>query len=457
MPNNSSSASLLSADAGTDDKVFAPAKVGVVHLGCAKNLVDTESMLGLVKQAGHEVVTDETTADVVIVNTCGFIHDAQKEAVRTILEVGQWGKKLIVAGCLVERHKDELVAELPEVQGFLGTGEYANIVPVLEGVLDGQRVTRLDSSAYLYQGDIPRYRTNLVPYTYLKISEGCDHPCTFCIIPQLRGKMRSRTVEDILREAETLIAEGYEEILLIGQDTTAYGMDLPQRSSLAKLLRELAKLDAKFRVMYAYPSLVTDELLDVMANEPNIVKYLDIPLQHNHPETLKRMKRPYGPNFNEKLVARIRAKVPGIALRTTFIAGFPGETEEEFENLLGFIRESEFDHVGVFAYSREDTAVSHDFPDQVPQKVKKARVRAAMHVQQEVLRHVMPRHVGQVYPMLVEAVQENKVIGRTYLDAPDVDGLTYAKGHADPGDWVMVKITRAGVYDLYGEIVGEPA
>jgi ribosomal protein S12 methylthiotransferase len=440
-----------------DDQVVAPVRVGVVHLGCAKNLVDTESMLGLVAQAGHEVVTDETTADVVIVNTCGFIADAQREAVRTVLEVGQWGKKIIMAGCLVERHKEELVNELPEVQGFLGTGEYANIVPVLEGVLDGQRVSRLDSSAYLYSGDTPRFRTNLVPYTYLKISEGCDHPCTFCIIPQLRGKMRSRTIESIVKEANELIAEGYEEIVLIGQDTTAYGQDLFGKPNLHGLLRELAKLDAKFRMMYAYPSLLTDAVLDVMATEENILSYIDVPLQHSHPEVLKAMKRPYGPGYNQKLVARIRAKVPDVILRTTYIAGFPGETEEHFEDLLTFIRESEFDHVGVFAYSKEDVAESAPFQGHLPQKVKKDRVKAAMHVQQQVLRQIMPRHIGRVLPMLVEGVQKGRVFGRTYMDAPEVDGLTYAKGHADPGDWVMVKITKVGVYDTYGEIVGEPS
>jgi ribosomal protein S12 methylthiotransferase len=439
------------------DKVFAPVRVGVVHLGCAKNLVDTESMLGLVSQAGHEVVTDETTADVVIVNTCGFIADAQKEAIRTVLEVGTWGKKVIMAGCLVERHKEELVKELPEVQGFLGTGEYANIIPVLEGVLDGQRVSRLDSSAYLYTGDTPRYRTNLVPYTYLKISEGCDHPCTFCIIPQLRGKMRSRTVESVLKEARELIDAGYEEIALIGQDTTAYGMDLPERSSLAQLLRELAKLDAKFRLMYTYPSLLTDEVLEVMASEDNILSYIDVPLQHSHPDILKTMKRPYGPGYNQKLVERIRAKVPDVILRTTYIAGFPGETEAHVEDLLAFIRESKFDHVGVFAYSKEDVAESAPFDGHMPQKVKKERVKAAMHVQQQVLREIMPRHIGRVLPMLVEGVQGNRVFGRTYMDAPEVDGLTYAKGIADPGDWVHVRITKVGVYDTYGEIVGEPA
>lgn len=443
------------AQAGAD-AVVAPARVGVVHLGCAKNLVDTESMLGLVSQAGHEVVTDETTADVVIVNTCGFIADAQKEAIQTVLEVGTWGKKIIMAGCLVERHKEELVKELPEVQGFLGTGEYANIVPVLESVLDGQRVSRLDSSAYLYSGDTPRYRTNLVPYTYLKISEGCDHPCTFCIIPQLRGKMRSRTIESILKEANELIAEGYEEIVLIGQDTTAYGQDIFGKPNLHGLLRELAKLDAKFRLMYAYPSLLTDAVLEVMASEDNILSYIDVPLQHSHPEILKLMKRPYGPNYNQKLVERIRAKVPDVILRTTYIAGFPGETEEHFEDLLTFIRESEFDHVGVFAYSKEDVAESAPYKGHLTQKVKKERVKAAMHVQQQVLRQTMPRHVGRVLPMLVEGVQGNRVFGRTYMDAPEVDGLTYAKGVADPGDWVNVRITKVGVYDTYGEIVGEP-
>jgi ribosomal protein S12 methylthiotransferase len=439
------------------EAVFAPARVGVVHLGCAKNLVDTESMLGLVAQAGHEVVTDETTADVVIVNTCGFIADAQKEAIRTVLEVGTWGKKIIMAGCLVERHKEELVKELPEVQGFLGTGEYANVVPVLESVLDGQRVSRLDSSAYLYSGDTPRYRTSLVPYTYLKISEGCDHPCTFCIIPQLRGKMRSRSVESILKEANELIAEGYEEIVLIGQDTTAYGMDLPTKTNLAALLRALGQLDAKFRMMYAYPSLLTDEVLEVMASEPNILSYIDVPLQHSHTDILKVMKRPYGPGYNQKLIQRIRAKVPDVILRTTYIAGFPGETEAHFEDLLAFIRETAFDHVGVFAYSKEDVAESAPFEGHLPQKVKKDRVKAAMHVQQQVLRQIMPRHIGRVLPMLVEGVQGNRVFGRTYMDAPEVDGVTYAKGVADPGDWVNVRITKVGVYDTYGEIIGEPA
>ncbi|MBC7541731.1 MAG: 30S ribosomal protein S12 methylthiotransferase RimO [Candidatus Sericytochromatia bacterium] len=437
------------------DKVFVPTRVGVVHLGCAKNLVDTESMLGLVAQAGHEVVTDETTADVVIINTCGFLASAQKEAIETILEVGQWGKKIIVAGCLIERHKEELVAELPEVQGFIGTGEYAKIVEVLEGVLDGQRVTRMDSSDYMYQGDTPRFRTSLVPYTYLKISEGCDHPCTFCIIPQLRGKMRSRTIESIVKEAKELIGEGYKEIVLIGQDTTAYGTDLPTRTNTATLLRTLGQLDAKFRLMYAYPTTITNELLDVMATEPNIIPYLDMPLQHSHPEVLKNMKRPYGAGYNQKLIARIREKLPTAVLRTTFIAGFPGETDEQFEDLLSFIRETEFDHVGVFAYSKEDTATSFHHTGHLTQKVKKDRVRAAMQVQQQVLRQTMPRHIGKTYAMLVEGVQAGKVFGRTFLDAPEVDGLTYAKGHANPGDWIDVKITKAGVYDTFGEVVGE--
>lgn len=430
------------------------ARIGFASLGCAKNLVDTEVMLGMLQEAGHQIVEDEAEAEVILVNTCGFIKDAQRESIRTIMELGQTEKKLVVTGCLVQGAREDLVTGLPEASAFVGTAQWPAINEVVDKVLQGERIVRLEPSDFVYQGDVARVRTNYAPFAYLKISEGCDNRCKFCIIPQLRGDLASRQIPHIVAEARQMVQDGVQEIIVVSQDTTAYGQDLGKRQ-LPELLRALGEVDAKFRLLYCYPTLVNDQVLAAMRDTPNIMHYFDMPVQHAHPDVLKAMGRPFSLDYKKKF-AQIREALPDVVLRTTFIVGYPGETEEQFQYLCDFVEELQFDHVGVFTYSNEPTCDAYKLEGQLPEREKKSRRKRLLEVQQRVKAKTMNRHIGRELDLLVEGAIPSKgeVFGRTYLDAPEVDGVTYANGHAEPGDWVKVKITKADIYDTYGEVVG---
>lgn len=434
----------------------------MVNLGCAKNLVDAEIMMGLLNQAGHQLVADETTADVVVVNTCGFLVSAQQESARKIIELGQGGKtKVVMAGCMVQRHREEVLEALPEVSAALGSGDLKHIVQVVERVIDGDRFTVIsEKPTYAYDEVLPRIQATFGPSAFVKISEGCDHKCSFCIIPQLRGGHRSRKIETIVEEAKQLVAGGTKEVVLIAQDSTRYGLDLYQRAALPELLKalndEVEGLDW-IRVHYAYPMYVNEALLNAMRDLPKVVKYMDIPLQHASKETLRRMRRPTNEWVGD-LVDRIRAGVPGIAIRTTFIVGFPGETEEEFQELYDFIKNYRLDHVGVFVFSPEEGTHSHELKDRVPKKVAQQRRSKLMALQQQISNEINETFVGKTLPMLVESIEAKSgiLIGRTFRDAPDVDGTVFARcedPNVEPGEIVNVLITEAKPYDLRGTVV----
>jgi ribosomal protein S12 methylthiotransferase len=438
-----------------------PGKVGVVNLGCAKNLVDTEIMMGLLDQAGFELVGDERGADVVVVNTCGFLLSAQQESARQIIELGQGGKtKIVMAGCMVQRHRDEVLDALPEVSAAIGSGDLKHIVQVVERTLNNERFTVIsEKPTYSYDEVLPRMQASYGPSAFVKISEGCDHKCSFCIIPQLRGGHRSRPIETIVAEAKQLVEGGTREVVLIAQDSTRYGLDLYNRAALPELLTALNEVEGLhwIRLHYAYPMYVNDALLSAMRDLPKVVKYMDIPLQHAHPAMLRRMRRPTHEYVGD-LVDRIRAGVPGIAIRTSMIVGFPGETEEEFQALYDFMLEKKLDHVGVFEFSREEGTHSHDLPDQVTKKVMKARRNKLMALQQGISQGLHDKLVGTEMDMLVEAIEAKSgiLIGRTFRDAPDVDGTFFARTDdpgIEPGDLVRVRVTEAKPYDLHGEVV----
>jgi ribosomal protein S12 methylthiotransferase len=440
-----------------------PAKVGMVNLGCAKNLVDTEIMMGLLNQAGFEMVGDERGADVVVVNTCGFLASAQQESARQIIELGQGGKvKIVMAGCMVQRHREEVLEALPEVSAAIGSGDLKDIVKVVERVLDNERFTIIsEKPTYSYDEVLPRMQVTLGPSSFVKISEGCDHQCSFCIIPQLRGGHRSRPMETIVEETKQLVANGTREVVLIAQDSTRYGIDLYKRAALPELLTMLNEVEGLnwIRVHYAYPMYVNDALLNAMRDLPKVVKYMDIPLQHAHPATLRRMRRPTNETVGD-LVDRIRAGVPGIAIRTSMIVGFPGETEEEFQALYDFMVEKKLDHVGVFEFSREEGTTAYPLPDRIPKKVSKLRRAKLMELQQGISQAIHDGLVGQELDLLVEGIEAKSgiLIGRTFRDAPDVDGTFFARGSidAEPGDIVRVRVTVAKPYDLHGEVVEAP-
>lgn len=438
-----------------------PGKVGVVNLGCAKNLVDTEIMMGLLDQAGFELIGDERDADVVVVNTCGFLMSAQQESARQIIELGQGGKtKIVMAGCMVQRHREEVLEALPEVSAAIGSGDLKDIVKVVERVLDNERFTVIsEKPTYSYDEVLPRMQATMGPSSFVKISEGCDHQCSFCIIPQLRGGHRSRPIETIVAEVKQLVAGGTKEVVLIAQDSTRYGIDLYKRAALPELLTALNDVEGLewIRLHYAYPMYVNDALLDAMRDLPKIVKYMDIPLQHAHRETLRRMRRPTNEYVGD-LVDRIRAGVPGIAIRTSMIVGFPGETDEEFQALVDFVREKKLDHVGVFEFSREEGTTAYPLPDRVPKKVAKQRRSQLMAIQQGISQSIHDTLVGQELDMLVESIEARSgiLLGRTFRDAPDVDGTFFARCDdptIEPGDIVRVRVTDAKPYDLHGEVI----
>jgi ribosomal protein S12 methylthiotransferase len=440
--------------------------VAFAHLGCEKNRVDTEHMLGLLAQAGYGVSADESEARVVVVNTCSFIQDAREESVRTLVELAEQGKELIIAGCLAQHFQEELLESLPEAKAIVGTGDYQHIVSVLERVEAGERVNQVSANP-TFVGDehLPRYRTTSEAVAYLKVAEGCDYRCAFCIIPKLRGDQRSRTIESIVAEAQTLASQGVQELVLISQITTNYGLDLYGKPQLAELLRALGEVEIPWiRVHYAYPTGLTPEVLAAYREVPNVLPYLDLPLQHSHPEVLRAMNRPWQADVTAGLLQRIREQLPDAVLRTTFIVGFPGETEEHFEHLLDFVAEQEFDHVGVFTFSPEDGTAAVDLPHQVAPEVAQERKERLMALQQPIAAKRNASWVGRIVDVLIE--QENprtgEMLGRCSRYAPEVDGeVRVMPGEgglcAAPGTMVPVRITAAETYDLVGVVVGAKA
>jgi ribosomal protein S12 methylthiotransferase len=441
---------------------MATTRVYLHTLGCPKNRVDSEVMLGTLTGAGYRLERDPARADVIVVNTCGFIESAKEESVDAIVELAgmkQEGrcKKLVVTGCLVQRHAEELSAELPEVDHFLGTGAYAEIARVVSDA-QAKRLVVPDPD-FVHSAATPRVNSLPSHTAYLKISEGCDNACAFCIIPKLRGAQRSRPVEDVVAEAAALAAQGTVELSLVAQDLTAYGYDLPGKVRLHHLLPELCKVDGIrwIRLHYAYPRDVPDALVEVIAREPKIVKYLDMPLQHSSDRLLRAMKRGRDSVFLRELLARLRARVPGIALRTSLIVGLPGETEEDFEDLVRFVEEQRFERLGVFEFSPEEGTPAAEMDGQLPDEVKRARRDRIMALQQEISREHQRAMVGRRLEVLVEGRSEETehlLAGRHAQQAPEIDGITYVNdGVAYPGELVTVEITDASEYDLVGHVV----
>lgn len=442
-------------------------KIGMVSLGCPKNLVDSEVMLGMAARAGYEITSDQREADIVVVNTCGFIDAAKKESIDTILEMAELKKegrcqRLIVAGCLVERYRDDLRKELPEVDAFIGTNEIERIAEVAAGNI--VQLGRGGSQGqYLYSDSTPRLLTTPSHTAYVKIAEGCDHPCTFCVIPQMRGAFRSRTVDSLVRELEVLAQRGVKEVNLIGQDTTCYGIDLGYKAGLAGLLKSLAKVSGIewIRFLYAYPNNITNEMLDVMAEEQKVCKYIDVPLQHASASVLKAMKRGGSRESLTRLVGRIRARVPDVAIRTTFIVGFPGETEDDFSELLGFVREAEFESLGVFTYSDEESAPAFGLPAKVPARIAKSRRARLLREQRKISRRALKRFVGRTIQVLVEGASDETDLllkGRAMWQAPEIDGAVLINDLPDglvpyPGTLASVAITESLDYDLLGRVI----
>ncbi|WP_024734771.1 30S ribosomal protein S12 methylthiotransferase RimO [Enterocloster asparagiformis] len=446
-------------------------KLFCVSLGCDKNLVDTEKMLGLLNREGYAFTDDEGEADAILINTCCFIGDAKEESVNTILEMARLKEEgrcraLVVAGCLAQRYKEEILEEIPEVDGILGTTSCDEIVNVLNGILGREKpapVSCFHDLAEPPTGGENRVVTTGGYYAHLKIAEGCDKRCTYCIIPYLRGSFRSVPMEQLVREAGQLAEQGVKELILVAQETTLYGKDLYGEKALPKLLHELAKVPGIqwIRLQYCYPEEITDELIEAIRAEEKVCHYLDIPIQHASDGILRRMGRRTNQAQLREMIARLRREIPDIALRTTLISGFPGETQEDHEELMAFVDEMEFERLGVFAYSAEEDTPAYSFPDQVPQEVKEDRRDEIMQLQQEIAFEKSEAMVGRVLTVLIEGkvVDEPAYVGRTYMDAPGVDGLIFVNADVElmSGDFVRVRVTGSAEYDLIGEIYDESA
>jgi ribosomal protein S12 methylthiotransferase len=431
--------------------------IAISHLGCEKNRIDTEHMLGLLVEAGYGVDANEELADYVIVNTCSFIESARQESVRTLVELAEADKKIVITGCMAQHFQEQLLEEIPEAVAIVGTGDYHKIVEVIERVEQGDRVIQITQEpTYIADETVPRYRTTSEGVAYLRVAEGCDYRCAFCIIPHLRGNQRSRTIESIVTEAHQLAAQGVQEIILISQITTNYGLDLYGEPKLAELIRALGKVDIPWiRMHYAYPTGLTSAVITAIRETPNILPYLDLPLQHSHPDMLRAMNRPWHGRVNDKIIEQIKTAIPEAVMRTTFIVGFPGETDEHFQHLLQFVKRHEFDHAGVFTFSREEGTPAFNLPHQIAQEVMDIRRDTLMAAQQPIAFRKNQSYVGKVVDVLIE--QENpetgELIGRSSNFSPEVDGLVYVQGEAHLGTITRVKITDADVYDLYGQTV----
>ena len=435
-------------------------KIGFVSLGCPKNLTDTETMLGLLGDK-FEIVTDPFQAEIIIVNTCGFIESAKQESINTILEMSQYKetgvlKKLIVTGCLAQQYRDIILEEIPETDAVVGTGSYQDIVGVLEDVLNDKRpVVAGDINGEIPE-NLPKIQATPSYTAYLKIAEGCDNHCTYCIIPFLRGKYRSRTPENILAEAKSFADRGVSELVLIAQDTTSYGSDLEGDMTLSKLLKMLEGIEGirKIRLLYCYPEKVTDDLIHEMARNPKVCKYIDIPMQHAADPVLKRMGRKVNNSQLRNLVEKLRAAMPDITIRTTFITGFSGETEEDFLNLKEFVREMRFDRVGVFPFSLEEGTPAEKLDGVIPEETRKQRADEIMEMQQDISLEINQGKIGKTLEVLCECqLRDGRYEGRSDGDAPEIDGsVIFEADNLKPGEYVNVLITEAGAYDLEGKV-----
>lgn len=439
-------------------------KAAIVSLGCSKNLIDSEVMVQSILNNDYETTNDVQAADIIIINTCGFIESAKQESIDTILEMSEYKntgncKVLIASGCMAERYREELMKELPELDAVIGTGDYKSISEVISKALGGEKVILYGHQELVDIDKLPRRISTFGASAYLKIAEGCDNRCSYCIIPSLRGKYRSRKLEDIIEEARELSKSGIKELNVIAQDITRYGIDLYGRYRLSELLKELASIDGIkwIRLLYSYPDEFNDELIAAIAQEEKICKYLDIPIQHASNKILKKMARRSSKEKILDLIEKLRTSMPGIILRTSLIVGFPGETEEDFQELYDFVSEVKFNRLGVFAYSREEDTAAHDMPDQVDEEVKQQRLEKIMLLQKDISEENNRKLIGKTVEVLIEGYSEGEYFGRSYMDAPEIDGKIYFKSTRQliPGDFCHVKIKKAYEYDLVGERINE--
>lgn len=438
-------------------------KIATVSLGCPKNTVDTEVMLGTLQENGYQIITDASKADVIIINTCGFIDSAKRESIETILEFSKYKDEncqvLIVTGCLVQRNSDELSKEIPEIDGIMGTGDYDKIIECIEMNLKGEKFASTNNLEYLYNELTPRMLSTPKYTAYLKIAEGCDNHCTYCIIPSLRGKYRSRTMDSIIAEANKLADNGVKEIILVAQDTTVYGLDLYNELMLPKLLRRLNEISKLkwIRIMYCYPTYMTNELINTIKKMDKVCNYIDIPLQHGDNIILKRMGRKETKEQLTELVEKIRLQIPDVVLRTSLIVGFPGEQEQHFESLKNFVKDIKVDRMGAFTYSREEGTAAAKLDGQLSERIKKLRQHRIMKIQKNISYNINLGKINKELEVLVENSDGETIIGRTYGDAPQIDGRVIIKTDAvvKPGEFIKVRIVSVTDYDLIGEIVNE--
>lgn len=439
-------------------------KILFISLGCDKNLVDTEVMLGLLASRGYQMTDDETAADIIVINTCCFIHDAKEESIQNILEMAEYKKEgslkaLVVTGCLAERYRQEILDEIPEVDAVLGTTSYDKILEAVDGALKGQHSVTISDINGIPEVETNRLVTTGGHFAYLKIAEGCDKHCTYCIIPKIRGNFRSVPMERLLKEAQYLAEQGVKELILVAQETTLYGKDIYGEKSLHLLLKELCRVQGIrwIRVLYCYPEEITDELIQVMKEEEKICHYLDLPIQHANDEILRRMGRRTSKQELTDIICKLRNEIPDICLRTTLITGFPGETKEQHEELMEFVDEMEFDRLGVFTYSPEEDTPAALMPDQIDDEVKEERQADLMELQQEIAFDNAERMVGREVLVMIEGkvADENAYVGRTYRDAPNVDGLIFVNTEEElmSGDFARVNVSGAVDYDLIGGLV----
>jgi ribosomal protein S12 methylthiotransferase len=444
---------------------FLKLKAAIVSLGCSKNLVDSEVMVQSILDDNYEMTGDASSAEVIIVNTCGFIEGAKQESIDTILEMAEYKnsgkcKVLIASGCMAERYKEELMKELPELDAVIGTGDYKDITEVIRKTLQGEKVVRYGHQELVDIDKLPRRISTFGASAYLKIAEGCDNRCSYCIIPALRGRYRSRRMEDILEEADMLVKSGVKELNIIAQDITRYGSDLYGRRRLSELLKELAAIEGIewIRLLYSYPDEFDDELIETIAAEEKICRYLDIPIQHSSNNILKKMARRSSKEKILTLIEKLRKRMPDIILRTSLIVGFPGETEDDFNELYEFVREVKFNRLGVFTYSREEDTAAYDLPEQVEEAVKQDRQERIMLLQKQISAENNKNLVGTTVKVLIEGYSEGRYFGRSYMDAPEIDGRVHFKSDREliPGDFCHVAIKKAFEYDLVGERINEP-
>lgn len=444
------------------------ANVAFISLGCDKNLVDSEIMIGLLNKADYNIVSNEEDADVIVVNTCCFIQDAIQESIDNILEVSKYKidgrcKALVVTGCMAERYKEEVFKEMPEVDAVVGTTSYEQIVNTIDKVLEGKKIESFQSIDNKIDESVVKNRiyTTAGYYAYLKIAEGCDKHCTYCIIPKVRGKYRSRNIESLLDEAEMLVEQGVKELIIIAQDITLYGVDLYGENKLVELLKQLVKIeDLKWiRLLYAYPEQITDELIDTIASEPKICNYIDIPIQHSSDSILKKMGRKTTQLQIKQTISKLRNKIPDISIRTTLITGFPSETEEDFNDMVEFVKDVEFDRLGVFTYSREEDTPAYNYPNQIDEDIKLERKNIILDIQKNISAKKCNECIDKTFDVLIEGklTDENVYCGRTYKDAPDIDGLVFIDNDREliSGDFVSVCVKEASDYDLVGVIEDE--